>query len=97
MKAIFLSFNQAHYDDITELLPHQGQKGFTSWEDVSGCGSRGGLPHLGTHAYPTLNSAIFISCEDHHLKPLMDALHELDSQSENLGLRAFYWTIEGTI
>lgn len=97
MKAIFISMDQAHYDDVLEVLRKNNQKGYTSWDEVTGKGSANGLPHLGSHAYPSLNSALFVITEDHHLEPLLAALKQLDEQSQNLGLRAFYWSIEGMI
>lgn len=97
MKAIFISMDQAHYDDVLEVLRQNNQKGYTSWEQVTGKGSVMGLPHLGSHAYPSLNSALFVVTEDHRLEPLLSALKQLDKESQNLGLRAFYWSIEGMI
>ena len=35
--------------------------------------------------------------EDHKVDPLLDTLHKMDLETEQLGLRAFVWNIERTI
>ena len=97
MKAIFLAFNQAHIEDVNTLLMHLNIKGYTGWETVIGAGSSDGEPHLGSHSWPTLNSAYISIIPDEKLEPLMAALKELDEASPQLGLRAFSWSIEQTI
>ncbi|GAD05892.1 hypothetical protein PORCRE_1602 [Porphyromonas crevioricanis JCM 15906] len=72
-------------------------KGYTHWPAVRGRGSRDGDPHLGTHAWPTLNEALMTVCEDHKVEPLLSALKELDEATPQQGLRAFVWTIEQSI
>jgi len=42
MKAIFISFDQAHYERIIDLLERNNCRGFTSWQQVMGRGSRTG-------------------------------------------------------
>ena len=58
MKAIFISFNQAYYETIVNIMDRNNLKGFTYWDVVQGRGSKTGEPHYGNHAWPTLNSAI---------------------------------------
>ena len=58
MKAIFISFNQAYYEAIVSIMDRNNIRGFTYWEEVQGRGSKNGEPHYGSHAWPTLNSAI---------------------------------------
>ncbi|MFY9515544.1 MAG: PG0541 family transporter-associated protein, partial [Dysgonamonadaceae bacterium] len=53
--------------------------------------------HYGTHAWPSLNNAIFTVVEDNHVPPLLKFLEKLDAEAENLGLRAFVWNIEDMI
>ena len=62
MKAIFVAYNQAYNEEIVDLLEEFGQRGYTKWEDVGGRGSIDGEPHLGSHAWPTQNHALFTAC-----------------------------------
>lgn len=97
MKAIFISFNQAYYEMIVALLDRHNMRGFTQWETVQGRGSKTGEPHYGSHAWPTLNSAIIAITEDEKVDKFLDMLNKMDKQTEALGLRAFVWNIEKTI
>ncbi|MCD7898673.1 MAG: hypothetical protein LUH22_01990 [Bacteroides sp.] len=97
MKAIFISFNQASYEMILSLMERNNIQGFTYWESVAGKGSRTGEPHLGTHAWPTMNGAILTIIEDEKVDRFMKLLHKLDMQSEEQGLRAFVLNVEQNI
>lgn len=97
MKAVFISFDQAHYDAIMQLLDRNSQRGFTYWENVQGRGSKNGEPHYGSHAWPSTNSSIMAMVEDEKLDRLLDALHALDKSKEALGLRAFVMNVERSI
>ncbi|MCD8176107.1 MAG: hypothetical protein LUE98_01215 [Tannerellaceae bacterium] len=97
MKAIFVSFNQAYYEMILTLMDRNNIRGFTFWEQVQGRGSKTGEPHYGSHAWPTLNSAMITMVEDKQVDHFLDLLNKLDKQTEALGLRAFVWDIEKSI
>lgn len=97
MKAIFISFNQAYYEMILQLMDRHNLRGFTYWEQVQGRGSKTGEPHYGSHAWPTYNSAIITMVEDRQVDGFLDLLHKMDKQTEALGLRAFVWNIEKSI
>jgi nitrogen regulatory protein PII len=97
MKAILISFNQAYYDSILSIIDRNAIRGFTYWEDVQGRGSVKGVPHYGSHAWPTINSAILTVVEEEKVAGVMDQLHRLDLITEEQGLRAFVWNIEQTI
>lgn len=94
MKAVMITYDQAHHEAVVRILTLTNNRGYTSWPEVSGRGSKTGDPHLGTHAWPTTNAAIFAVVEDHRLASLMDKLRQLDSERPLLGLHAFVWTIE---
>lgn len=94
MKAIFIAYNQAYYNEINDLLEAQGQRGFTQWQDIQGRGSKTGIPHYGDHAWPEMNFATMAVVEDEMIAPLMDALKAKDAETPALGLRAFVWNIE---
>lgn len=90
-KAVFISFNQAYYEFIQEIMDKQMIRGFTYWDEVRGRGSHKGDPHMGTHAWPTLNGAILAIVSEEKVEKFLEALKELDSRTEDQGLRAFVW------
>ena len=97
MKAILITYNQAYYDEIAKVLNDHGVKGFTEWNEIKGHGSVTGEPHLGTHAWPTLNNAMVSVMEDECVEGVLADLKARDEKSPELGLRAFVWTIEAMI
>ena len=97
MKAVMIILDQAHYSQIIDDLSKLNIRGFTSWREVFGRGSKTGEPHYGSHAWPSVNNAVLAVVEDHRVAPLMDYLRRLDKEYENLGLRAFVWNVEGMI
>ncbi|MCH5329778.1 MAG: hypothetical protein J1E04_02345 [Alistipes sp.] len=97
MKAIFLSCNQALYDEVLDTMERCGIRGYTGWEEVTGCGMQTGEPHLGSHAWPTLNSSLLSMAEDEAADRFMDELRRIDAENPKLGLRAFWWPIGGTL
>ncbi|MDR1331077.1 MAG: hypothetical protein LBK07_03150 [Tannerella sp.] len=97
MKSVFITFDQAFYERIIATLDHLNCRGFTYLEHVQGRGSRTGEPHYGSHAWPSMCSAIITVVEDRTVDPLLDALHKIDVQTDRLGLRAFVWNVERMI
>lgn len=76
MKAIFLACNQALYDEVLQEMNKIGMRGYTSWEEVLGCGMKDGEPHLGDYVWPTLNSAIVTMAEDDQADKFLAAVEE---------------------
>ena len=97
MKSIFISFDQAYYEQILHILNSNNVRGFTRWDNVQGRGSKTGEPHYGSHAWPSLNSAILTVVPDEKVKTLLEELKALDATSELMGLRAFVWSVEESI
>jgi nitrogen regulatory protein PII len=97
MKAVMIVLDQAHYDKIVEDLASMNIRGFTSWKEVYGKGSKNGYPHYGSHAWPSMNNAILTIVENDRVPLLLNYLKELDNESANLGLRAFVWNVEDMI
>ena len=97
MKAVFISYDQAHHEAIIEILDKSSCRGFTAFGNVQGRGSKTGEPHYGSHAWPSMASAILTMVEDHRVEPLLARLHQLDLDRPLLGLRAFVWSIEQAI
>lgn len=97
MKAILITYNQAYYDEIAAILNQNGVKGYTEWNEIKGHGSVTGEPHLGTHAWPTLNNAVISVMEDDRVDGVLRELQSRDKKAPELGLRAFVWSIEKMI
>jgi nitrogen regulatory protein PII len=93
MKAFFLSYNQALTDRINKMLDDHGVRGFIRWALTEGRGSFNGEPHYGTHAWPSMNTSILAIVEDDKIEPLLNAVREIDSTTEQQGSRAFVWDI----
>jgi len=94
MKAIFISYNQAYGEEISEILLEHKQKGYTRWQDIQGKGSFNGQPHMGSHAWPVMNNAILTVVKDERVEEIMADLKKKDEETPDLGLRAFVWNIE---
>ena len=94
MKAVFITFDQAHYERIIDTLDRLNCRGYTAWQQVTGRGSISGEPHYGTHAWPSLASAIITMVADEMVAPLLEKLREYNDERPKLGLRAFVWKIE---
>ena len=94
MKGIFIAYNQAFNEEITELLERFGQRGYTLWTEIGGRGSVDGEPHLGNHAWPTQNHALFSVVPDDKVSDILAALRQTDIDNPLLGLRAYVWNIE---
>ena len=97
MKSVFISYNQAYGEEIVEILESFDQRGFTRWDEIQGRGSVDGEPHLGNHAWPTLNVAIMTVIEDGKVEGLLQALKDKNAEAPELGLRAFVWNVEQSI
>lgn len=97
MKAVMITYDQAHHERILNLLDHLNCRGFTSWPQVQGRGSKTGEPHYGSHAWPSMSSAILTIVPDERAQSLLDGLRAIDEETPRLGLRAFTWNIENSI
>lgn len=97
MKSVFITYDQAHQENVIEALNDSNIRGYTLFEQVGGRGSKTGEPHLGTHAWPSMNSAVITIVDDYKVPIILERLKKLDSDNPMLGLRAFVWSIEQTI
>ena len=75
------------------MLDEQGVRGFSLFPLTHGRGSFSGEPHMGTHAWPSMNSSVLAMVEDQKVAPLLDAVRELDKVTQLQGIRAFVWEI----
>ena len=97
MKAVFITFDQAHTEALKIILDRNSVRGYTFWENVQGRGTKTGEPHYGNHAWPGMNSSIMTVLEDNQVPRLLEALKALDKSKEALGLRAFVMNVEESI
>ncbi len=88
-----MACNQSMYDAVMDLMKDMGIRGFTGWEELIGCGTVSGEPHLGNHAWPTMNSALVAVMEDDKAEAFLAALKRLDEENDQQGLRAFAWSV----
>ena len=93
MKALFVACDQAMYDSVMQLMDELAVRGFTGWEELIGRGSATGDPHLGSHAWPAMNSALIAMVEDEKAVEFLARLRKLDEENPNQGLRAFAWNV----
>ena len=92
-----ITFDQAFYERIIQTLDRLNCRGFSYFQQVQGRGSKTGEPHYGSHAWPSMCSAIITIVDDARVDPLLKALHAMDKETEMLGRRAFVWNIEQSI
>ncbi len=97
MKSVMITYDQSFHNRIVDLLTHMNCRGYSCWEQVQGRGSKKGDPHLGSHAWPSMCSAIMSVVPDEKVDPLLEELHRMDVETEMLGLRAFVWNVEKMI
>ena len=94
MKGIFIAYDQAYNMEIADAMEEIGVRGFTMWQDISGRGSETGEPHLGNHAWPTMNNAILTFVPDDKVDDILAMIRAKDEETPALGLRAFVWNVE---
>lgn len=94
MKGIFIAYDQAYNMEIAETIQALGCRGYTMWQDIAGVGGFTGEPHLGSHAWPTMNNAILTFVPDGKEDEILARLKEMDEETPDLGIRAFVWNVE---
>ena len=93
MKSVLIVYNQANNERVEYMLDTLGIRGFTFWENVRGRGHEVGDERSGTHTWPELNNAIMTVVEDDKVDDLLLSVRKLDKRNEEVGIRAFVWTI----
>ena len=83
MKSVFITFDQAFFERIMALLDRHNCRGFSYWQQVQGRGSKTGEPHYGSHAWPSMCSAIITIIDEAKVAPLLEALHRMDRRPSN--------------
>ena len=86
-------YNQAHTEKVEFLLEKLGIKGYTLWENVQGRGSKSGVPHLGTHAWPEINKSVLTIVDDGLVDTVLTNVKKIDEVNTEVGIRAFVWDV----
>ncbi len=94
MKAVFITYNQALTDRVHEMLDSLEVRGYTKWDLTLGRGSVDGEPHLGTHAWPSMNASILAVVEEPKVAEIIAAMKIIDDATKRQGSKLFTWNIE---
>ncbi len=94
MKSVFIVFNQALGERVADLLDSLNARGFTQWQDVMGRGTVKGEPHMGTHTWPAMNSAIMTVVDENQAEKILSGISKINQTAELQGIKAFSWNIE---
>jgi nitrogen regulatory protein PII len=97
MKSVFIVYNQALTERVEEMLNRLNVRGFTQWKDVMGRGSQTGEPHMGSHTWPAMNSAILSVVDEIQAQKLLDGVRKLNEKAEMQGIRAFTWKVDESV
>jgi nitrogen regulatory protein PII len=97
MKAIMIIYNQANSEKVEYMLDKLGIKGYSLWENVQGRGTKTGVPHLGTHAWPEINKSVLAIVDDNVVDKVLDTVKRIDEINEEVGIRAFVWDVLKTV
>ncbi|MCU0460737.1 MAG: hypothetical protein MUF36_01785 [Bacteroidales bacterium] len=97
MKAIMIIYNQANTEKVEYMLDKLGIKGYSLWENVQGRGTKTGVPHLGTHAWPEINKSVLTVVEDDVVDKVLDTVKKIDAINDEVGIRAFVWDVLKTV
>ncbi len=88
MKLIFITYNEALDNEVTEMLAERGVKSWTKWIKVQGRGEAS-EPHLGSHVWPKNNNVIAAVTGDEAAERAMEGVRELRKSFAKEGVKAF--------
>jgi len=97
MKAVMIIYNQAHTEKVDYMLTSLEITGFSQFPEILGRGSHDGVPHLNTHTWPEINSAMLVVVDDSLVEPLLAKVRKIDMVNTEVGIRAFVWDILQTV
>lgn len=97
MKALFISYNMTLTERVNWVFDHYGVRGYTLFPLTYGRGSHSGEPHMGSHTWPAMNATVLAVVEDEKMPSVMEALCQLEKESQMQGMRAFVWEVTDQI
>lgn len=92
---VFIIYDRAIDEEISETLAALGIPYYTKWKDVTGIGRND--PHLGDHTWPGLNNVLMTAVDTIKKDALLERIRSLQSSFTSVGLRAFVVPIQETV
>ncbi|HLR89656.1 MAG TPA: P-II family nitrogen regulator [Balneolaceae bacterium] len=94
MKSVMIVCNMIVSEEVHDALRRLKIRGFTQWNEIQGSGTDTGEPHLGSHTWPSLNSAIMVILKEERVDELLSEIKKIEEGARQQGVRAFVWDIE---
>ncbi len=96
MKAVMVVFNESIEVEVADALAAAGVEFYTKFPRVLGSGAGSG-PRLGNDVWPGTNTALLAVASDELAAALVNRVRELRKRLADVGLRAFWWDMEGMV
>ena len=93
LKMVMITYNEAIYAEVMEVLENCGLKNYTKITAVYGRGSTSGT-HLGTDIWPGRNNLLYVVCEEKQTKQVLSLIKESRKKLGQEGLKAFLFALE---
>lgn len=87
MKFIFIMYNSALEEEVTEMLSEAGLENHTKWTHVLGKGTSGG-PRLDSHIWPGFNNVVAVAAQDLQSQTLISKLQRFKESLNEGGIKA---------
>ncbi len=94
MKSVMIVFNHGLTEEVNDALDELKIRGYTRFLKVHGQGSEKGEPHLGTHIWPSENSALITVVDDGVVDSLLEKVIGINKEAEEQGIHAYVWNVE---
>lgn len=88
-----IAYNEAVYEEVTNMLKELKIESYTKWVGVKGKGKKGGT-HLGTHIFPGENEVLMLALNTEDALKVMGEVSRLREEIGSEGIKTFSWTID---
>lgn len=96
MKLVMIIYNASIEEEVQECMNKCELTEFTKIPSLYGKGKHSGA-HMGTHIWPSTNSALLLACEDEKATKILGEVENLKGRFESLGVKAFMVNLERLI
>lgn len=96
MKVVWIAYNQAIGDEVSESLERCGVTNYTKVPVVHGVGQHSG-PHMDSHIWPGVNCLLMIACTEEIKNRVLQEIRKLKEAFENEGIKAFVAGLEEVV
>ncbi len=96
MKIVWIAYNQAIGDEVSESLKRCGVKTYTKIPVVHGVGQHSGS-HMNSHIWPGVNALLMIACSEETKDRLLAEVRKLKKLFEKEGIKAFVTPVEAEV